>query len=911
VDAYLELRGGDRTAWKGEVSTSSVVRVDAPSLWGGDKDQGGIVGNLHIMMGEPTQAPNPLLAAIFGDQQPAWRGLATLAYHGLYGSMSPYPQKASHKLRKIKEGWSEPGCWYPEKAAITMKIPPSAALYFALDLSGSMGTVATNGKSRLGNMKAAIAAVLDQVGEAVGSGSAIDIMLVGFGDRPDSRVSIARSAATLADIAALKSWVASRNANYGTYFTAGVMDMPEFFGSSSASTRLAFFVTDGVPSASPMTPQQIADEAGAVVQSVHVKCYGINIDLADTQYTEHVNTSGEPVMVVSGGEPEQLTGVIRSAIFGGLFGINPAHALYYARTETEIGRVPRARMNDASYRAAADKLYAEGFGICTSYDPAAESLEEFELRIGKLIGGSVSTSLADGQYYIDLARGDYDIDTLPIITDDDILSFSAQSSLMTGTVNSVAVKYFDPDRKESITTPPAQALGLIDSFGVIQQINEYPEIPTASLALRVALRDLLATTSPTRTMEMTLIPDAVRDIRPNQPFRLQSFKRRIGDMVCIVGSKESGTLKSGGVKVLATQDTYSLPSTSYVEVEQGPVGGSNAPKPISVQLAVEVPYVALMGYLSNAELGALLSGICYVGAAAADPGGMRNFVMMTSVDGAGYTDGNAVGDWCATTVISESAGRMATTVAAASPAAGQVGGLALWGTELVQVTGIDIVAGTITVGRGVADTVPQVHESNERLWFLDEVAVAREDFGDGETVSVKLLPSTGAQVLGVEDAAAMSVVLGGRIDRPYPPARCAVAGVFYPDSRINVTGDVTVTWATRDRDLQADQLLDSMKASVAPHRLTRFSLRVFGEAGELVVSRSDIAGTSATVRLTASGLYRIELSALNDYGPSLQHFDAELNVELAAGAPVPAAPEIVAATWTRPQTIIDGGEVTA
>ena len=119
IDAYLEFRGGDRTAWKGEALHSQTIRIDAENLWGGKKDQGGIVGPVDLMFGEPTQQPNARLAGIFGPQQPAWRGLATLAFAGRYGAMSPYPQKASHKLRRIREGW-DTECWYPGKAAIPM-----------------------------------------------------------------------------------------------------------------------------------------------------------------------------------------------------------------------------------------------------------------------------------------------------------------------------------------------------------------------------------------------------------------------------------------------------------------------------------------------------------------------------------------------------------------------------------------------------------------------------------------------------------------------------------------------------------------------------------------------------------------------------------------------------------------------
>ncbi|UZW62769.1 hypothetical protein [Lysobacter enzymogenes] len=73
------------------------------------------------MFGEATQQPNTYLAATFGSRQSAWRGLATVVFKGgKYGAMNPYPQKASYKIRKIKKGWDDDVCWYPEKAAISL-----------------------------------------------------------------------------------------------------------------------------------------------------------------------------------------------------------------------------------------------------------------------------------------------------------------------------------------------------------------------------------------------------------------------------------------------------------------------------------------------------------------------------------------------------------------------------------------------------------------------------------------------------------------------------------------------------------------------------------------------------------------------------------------------------------------------
>ncbi|MDD0946168.1 hypothetical protein LOD57_12060, partial [Xylella fastidiosa subsp. multiplex] len=154
LDAFLEFRGGDRTAWSGELTDTGTVHVDAPHLFGGEKDQGGIVGDMDVLFGKADQMPHSYLLATLGPQVPAWRGIATVVWKGgKYGAMNPYPQPASYKIRRILKGWDHDACCYPEKAAIGMQIAPSVAVYFAIDLSGSMHYVGGNGRSRLDNMK--------------------------------------------------------------------------------------------------------------------------------------------------------------------------------------------------------------------------------------------------------------------------------------------------------------------------------------------------------------------------------------------------------------------------------------------------------------------------------------------------------------------------------------------------------------------------------------------------------------------------------------------------------------------------------------------------------------------------------------------------------------------------------------
>ena len=556
--------------------------------------------------------------------------------------------------------------------------------------------------------------------------------------------------------------------------------------------------------------------------------------------------------------------------------MNPAHMLYYARTHSEIGREPIANINDASYRLAADKLYNEGFGLCTSYDPTAESLEEFEQRICNLIGGSVSRSLVDGQYYLDLARGDYDIDSLPVITDDDILSFSAQPSTLDSAINSVSVKYFNPCTKEDVITPAVQALGLVDAFGVIHQTNEYPEIPSGALALIVAERDLRNTVTPTIVFELTCMPDAVRALRPNSYFRLQAPKHGIADMVCLLGEKQAGTLKSGAMRIKATQDIYSLPATSFSGIEPGvDTRPDPTPYPVTLQAAMEAPYIELVQRLDRANLDVFPADAGYLLAVADRPAqGGNNYSLATASDGSDYV-ASASGDWCpVATVAGDPAADVVSAQATSIPVSSitrvaqiTLGSAALWDAEIVRIDAIDEATGIITIGRGCADTVAVGHAAGSCIWFYDEAASSdMTEYTDGETIDIKLLTNTGTAQLDADAATAMPLEFVGRAARPYPPAAVTINNQIAP---VAIAETADVAWAHRDRRAQADQLVDQTVASIGPEPGTTYTARWYLDS-TLVNTADGITGNSASYTPTADGQLTIEVESKRDGLTSLQ-----------------------------------------
>jgi hypothetical protein len=108
VDALLEVRVADRTAWSGELTSNDEITINKPDLLGGDEKEGGIVGTADVMFGRDTQMPNSYLASLFAGLMPAFRGMMGFVWKGgQVTANNPYIKPWSFKVRRINEGWGE------------------------------------------------------------------------------------------------------------------------------------------------------------------------------------------------------------------------------------------------------------------------------------------------------------------------------------------------------------------------------------------------------------------------------------------------------------------------------------------------------------------------------------------------------------------------------------------------------------------------------------------------------------------------------------------------------------------------------------------------------------------------------------------------------------------------------------
>lgn len=248
---------------------------------------------------------------------------------------------------------------------------------------------------------------------------------------------------------------------------------------------------------------------------------------------------------------------------GAIKAMNPAHIIYECLTNRDWGGgMDRSRIDDASFRAAATALHAEGFGLCLRW-VRQDSLSAFVSHVLDHIGGNLFVSRRTGLFELTLVRDDYDPELLPLFDEDSgLLSIMEDDNAATaGAANEVIIKWRSPIDNTNRQKRERNLAAIQGAGQILSTTIEYPGIPTDELAGRVAVRDLRARSVGLKRFKVQLDRRG-RDIKPGGAFRIRSLSRGIEMMVVRAGRFEDGTLGSGAITVTAVQDVFGLPATS-------------------------------------------------------------------------------------------------------------------------------------------------------------------------------------------------------------------------------------------------------------------------------------------------------------------------------------------------------------
>ena len=578
--------------------------------------------------------------------------------------------------------------------------------------------------------------------------------------------------------------------------------------------------------------------------------------------------------------------------------MNPAHIIREALTNTTWGGLgyPEADLDDDSFGDAAVTLgQLEGFGLSFLWGKNT-SIEDFIGGILQHIDGVLYYSHLSGLLTLKLIRNDYAKAMLPVFDVSNVTELVEYTSpSATETVNQVTVVWIDRDNNARSSTVHDIA-GISRANGeIIPTTIEFPGIRNEELALKVAARELQQVCVPIASCTL-LVNRTNWGLEPGDCFVLDWSPIGVAGMVMRVQTVEIGLHTDGQLRIKAARDVYGLGPIAIGEPAES-LWSSPLTEPADAVLPKlqEITwwqFVRQFGESSSvlAELddsSTLLTCFC------ARP----------SKDAINYEmwDRNAgASDW--TLRDTDSFPFVGTTGADLDPEISstiqlqegsidtnlvKVGTYAALGDELVAVTAIDIVNVTVTVDRGVLDTIPVSHATGTVIWFHQGFfGLDQTERADGEEVEVKLLPSTSYGRLAIDDAATNTITLEGRMMRPYPPGNVQINGTRWPSS-IGLTDELVLDWSHRDRTTQTVSLVPQDTGDIGPETGVSYTLRIYGQSDTLLRTVTGLTGTGYTYasadELADSGLsvlntsLRIELEAVRGTLTSLQMWNLSVS----------------------------------
>jgi hypothetical protein len=862
VDALLQLRSAERVAWSGSVTANGTITVDAPTIFGGDEREGGLAGDVDVMMGGSSQTANSYLSGLQGTPQPAYRGMLGLVFKAFYWGNSPYLKPIAALVRRLTAGWEGGSAWYPEKAAISLGVSVSG-LTFAEDFAAwpQAYTIVDEEFFSLVSTPYGTGLKVTNVADTTDDGSAIRAV-------PSAQYTTISFKATI-DV----------NASGAEAGDADIVFLAFSQGSTDGIViALSRDATGTGSSEKPSVNGVAVGSAPLVVGEWYL--FTLTLDWGAGSFDYEITNLTTPAAFASGSGTISggITAIDRIA-FGGdiapgerlddagtvaglsmavaseIIGANPAHVIYECLTNSEWGAGNGTGLiDDTQFRAAADTFYSEGLGICLHWTQQ-EQIERFMQLVIDHAGANLVQHPRTGLFQLKPLRGGYDPSSLPLFDQSNIVALeSFERPSPDEAVNEIAVTYTDtaagPGKKATVK---AQNLAAIMAAGaVITRKKDYPGFVSPGLAMRAAMRDLRAS-STTLAKARLRVNRAAYTLVDGDLLRLSWPKLGITALVMRVLRVSYGSATDATMTLEVAEDVFGLPAATYAAQQpSGWQSPNTAPAPATLRLVREANYYEAQLVLGSAAAQALDETTGFVIAASARSGSAAalDFGMRTRAGSAAFEERDRSA-FAPSGTLSASLSYTATsaTVTGLTDASlVQAGRYAQIDAEIVRVDSFDSGTGALTMGRGVLGTVADEHASDARVWFVDQFfAVDGTERVDGDAVDVKVLPRTGQGELAEVSAATDSVTLDSLIARPYAPGQMRIDGNAYP-STVDAA-DFEITWKHRHRlqqNLEGDESGD-----IGPEAGTTYTVELTDADDDTALhTETGITGTSYTVQGT-------------------------------------------------------------
>ncbi len=876
-DTIRRILVDEKKAWKGSTGTNNTtINIDKPELFGGQDREGGVSGPIDILMGRDDQQPNSYLVEKLGGVQPAYRKVVSMVLKQCYVGNNYYLKKWSmvgERIHVVSRG--EPQ-WYDAKA----EVPALPDINTTINIEGTGSTPGTDPVNK--SMVAIYLAPLEVSGYYL----VMVTMPEPHGLQASYQVTVTGAEGAYAAIFNGNHYVVP----YGLTDTVFCyLTNPYLAVGAASGTVTISYIIPGTPGTTGVAAA--TSNIGKVIYAAPLTNSGFNLVMVtmdrphDLDVGDLVRVTGctgayaaifngdhyvvpyaldsnvfcywtneylavgaaEGIMVVNLVDPTGQTG-------SGL--INAVHVLHEMHVDNIWGYgYPIDELDDVSWRAAADRCYDEGLGFAWYWKDT--TLDTFKANVMKHINARVYRDRLSGKIKISLIRK---IDDLTGLLEMNQTNSGKVIELHKTSVNSltssVVVEFVDYKTNKKAATPPIYDMSLVyRQRSPIEATITYDGCATQEVAQKLAAMELyrLSTIVYSGTVECDR---TFEFLNPGDPFLFNRSDVIEAGLVLRVVNIDLGSTEKSGLTIDFVQDSFSVPHTVYGLQEGGSVwvNPNNAPLAADIQGATEAPYYIVATLVGDSTAQSVPDDQGYIVAAAASPTPDAIAAALWTNSGGGYVQRSTL-DFCFTAMNNDPLDKITTSVVLKGVQDLElltINHFIQLGNELMGVTAINTVTAnfidttTLTVIRGVLDTVPVEHGVGERIYgWHNFYGTDRIAYLIGETIGVKITPGTALGILPIGAAQEDLVGITGRMHAPYAPGNLQINGAYWPASLPQ--GYLNLTWSTRNRLQQTSGLINWYSGNITSEAGVTYWARVTKVSDGSLVGEVSSAGSTASL----------------------------------------------------------------
>jgi len=553
---------------------------------------------------------------------------------------------------------------------------------------------------------------------------------------------------------------------------------------------------------------------------------------------------------------------------------NPAHMVYECLTNTEWGMGASEDIIDvSSFQDCAKTFYNEGFGLSMLWTRQS-TIENFIKEIIDHVQATVFVNPQTGLLTIKAIRGDYNSALLPVLDPTNCTVTQFQRRLWGETINEINISWTNPANEQEETYTIHDLANIEIQGSIVSDTRNYYGVRSGELAAYVAARDIRSAAAPLATFEIEadrtmyfLLPGGVAKI--NYP------ELNIEEVIIRIVDIDYGRPGDSKIKIKATEDIFGLPQSTYTAPDgSGWVDVSYDPTVLdSLKIFTLPAYFASKVATDNAV------------AALAYPEVFMGVLPVTtnrdarSIELYGETvlpNGTVEMDLMGTKSIIPEVSLQVTLTAQVSTTltAAQLGlayitagtvpktnSFAFIGdgsdeeVEIALVSSVALDYSSITLKRGVLDTIPRAWPFGTRIRFVNPESVIGDAqiFSDGSTLSLKALMTTSKGTLPLSSSPIYTGDLNGRPHLPTRPANVTVGGVAFGTYYTESTSAITVTWATRNRTTEDSQIILWTDGDVTPESGQTTTVTVMDMDRNVITTHNGLTGSSFSLPYASFG----------------------------------------------------------